>query len=368
MVSRLRAAGAAVVPPIIVSRVMWLAVVLGVALISFHTTPLMDAIRGSLLHWDAISYIDIVEHGYPAHLDYHDAFLPGYPMTVRVVQLVARDPIVAAWIASLLAEAVALWYGMRLVSAERDRSGGTFAVWLLALAPTALFLVAPFTESAFIAAAAAALYHARQGRPLAAAVAAAAATAVRLTGLALIPALALETLARNRWRPGRDLLRIAIVPIPLLAYCAYMQAHTGDALALLHAEQLPSFGQRPVPPWEGFATTWNTMATALDGEIRSIFAREIAFGLLGLVACIGMWASSRIPRSFAMYCSVAWLLTASLSFWRSEPRYLLALFPAVLLLIDLTRRARAARPAIVVGSAILMCIGTWVFAEGHWLG
>lgn len=368
MVARLRAAAAAVGPPIILSRVLWLAVVAGVALISFHTTPFMDAVRGSLLHWDAVSYIDIVERGYPAHLDYHDAFLPGYPLTVRIVQLVARDPIVSAWIASLLAEVVALWYVLRLVTAERDRSGGTFAVWLLALAPTALFLTAPFSESAFIAGAAASLYYARQGRPLAAAVAAAAATAVRLTGLALIPALALETLARNRWRPGRDLLRIAIVPIPLLAYCAYMKVHTGDALALLHAEQLPSFGQQPVPPWTGFATTWNTMVHALDGETRSIFAREIAFGLLGLLACVGMWASSRIPRSFAVYCSVAWLLTASLSFWRSEPRYFLALFPAVLLLIDVTRRARAVRPAIVVGSTALMCIGTWVFAEGHWLG
>ena len=97
-------------------------------------------------------------------------------------------------------------------------------------------------------------------------------------------------------------------------------------------------------------------------------AREVAFGLLGLVLCAGMWVSSRIPRSLALYCTIAWLMTASLPFWRSQPRYSLALFPAVLLVSDLTQRFPRARPAMLGASAILMCAGTWIFAQGRWLG
>jgi type II secretory pathway component PulM len=61
-------------------------------------------------------------------------------------------------------------------------------------------------------------------------------------------------------------------------------------------------------------------------------------------------------------------MTASLPFWRSQPRYSLALFPAVLLVADLTRRFPRARPVMLGLSAVLMCAGTWVFAQGRWLG
>ncbi|MBV9101403.1 MAG: hypothetical protein JOZ46_10935 [Candidatus Dormibacteraeota bacterium] len=365
--SRTRVFATQVLLPLAASRAIWLAV-FAATVATGAGESLLPGIRGALVHWDAIAYMDIARGGYPPHLSYLDAFLPGYPLLVRGLTFVVRDDVLAAWLVSLASEGVALWYVARLVQAERDRGSAHLAVWLLALAPTALFLVAPFSESPFIAATAASLYHARAGRPRAAVVAAALACALRLTGLALLPALALEQLARARWRPRAQLGLLLAVPLPLVAYCAYMQAHTGDALALFRAEQLPSFGQSIAAPWDGFAATWQTMVTASSGEVRSIFAREVAFGLLGLVAAAGMWASRRVPRSLALYVSVAWLMTASLSFWRSEPRYILALFPAVILVADLTARFRGARPALVVASGALMCAGMYVFAQGRWLG
>jgi len=90
--------------------------------------------------------------------------------------------------------------------------------------------------------------------------------------------------------------------------------------------------------------------------------------VLGLALCAGMWMSSRIPRSLALYCTIAWLMTASLPFWRSQPRYSLALFPVVLLVADLTERFPRARPAMLGAIGLLMCAGTWIFALGRWLG
>jgi hypothetical protein len=281
---------------------------------------------------------------------------------------VTRDQVTAAWLINAVAETIALWYLGRLVLGERDQWSARFSVWLLALAPTALFLVAPFSESSFIASAAASLYYARAGHPRKAVVAAALACSFRLTGLALIPALAIEQLRRTGWRPRPELLGIVLAALPLALYGVYMQIHIGDALALLHADHLPSFGLQPTPPWQGFASTWHTLVSASNGETRSIFAREVAYGLLGLALCAGMWVSSRIPRSLALYCTIAWLMTASLPFWRSQPRYSLALFPAVLLVSDLTQRFPRARPAMLGASAILMCAGTWIFAQGRWLG
>jgi hypothetical protein len=353
---------------VVVSRMLWLGVFVAVLAIDFPGTPVLTGLRDHLVAWDAISYLSIAAHGYPAHLNYLDAYLPGFPLVVRAVTVVTRDDVWASWLANAVAETVALWYLTRLVLAERDRSAATFSVWLLALAPTALFLIAPFSESTFIASAAASLYYARAGNSRKAIIAAAFACAFRLTGLALIPALAVEQLRRTGWRPRADMLLILLAASPLVLYGLYMQVHIGDALALIHADHLPSFNLEPTPPWTGFATTWHTLFIASNGETRSIFAREVAYGLLGFVLCAGMWASSRIPRSLALYCTIAWLMTASLPFWRSQPRYSLALFPVVLLVADLTQRYPRARPVMLGASAVLMCAGTWIFAQGRWLG
>jgi Gpi18-like mannosyltransferase len=351
-----------------VSRLLWLGVFVAVLAIDYPSTPILTGLRDHLVAWDAISYLSIAAHGYPAQLDYRDAFLPGFPLLVRAVTVVTRDGVSASWIVNAIAETIALWYLTRLVLGERDRAAATFSVWLIALAPTALFLIAPFSESTFIASAAASLYYARAGDSRKAIIAAAFACAFRLTGLALIPALAVEQLRRTGWRPRPEMLLVLLAALPLVLYGLYMQVHIGDALALLHADHLPAFGLQPTPPWAGFAATWHTLISTTNGETRSIFAREVAYGLLGFVLCAGMWVSSRIPRSLALYCTIAWLMTASLPFWRSQPRYSLALFPVVLLVTDLTQRHPRVRPFMLGASAVLMCAGTWIFAQGRWLG
>ena len=354
--------------PLVAGKALWLVVTAAVLLAMYGGDALWTHVRASLTNWDAASYLDIAANGYPPMLDYRDAFLPGFPLLIWLAGLVVRDVVAAAWLVTFAAEAFALWYVYRLVTAERARGDGLFAAWLIALAPTALFLTAPFTEAPFIAAAAAALYYSRRGKPGAAVVAAMVACAIRLTGLALLPALALEQLSRHRWRPRPEMLLLLLIPAPFVIYCLYMGARTADPLAFFSAQALPSFGHHLTAPWDGFATTWNTLVTAHGGETRSIFAREIAFGLLGLVLCIATWVAPRFPRSLALYSSLAWLMAASLSFWRSEPRYVLTLFPAVLLVCDITARARTARVAVASASAVLSGFGTAVYAVGRWLG
>lgn len=357
----------------VATRVVWFGLAAASVYLQLNGGSLFPEIRKTLVNWDAISYLQIAAHGYPATLDirteYLDAFLPGFPLLIRGTALVVRDDVLAAFIVNFAGEAIGLWYQYRLVLAERDRGSALFSTWMIAVLPTAVFFIAPFTEAPFMAGAAAALYYGRRGRFGPAIIAAAAAASLRLTGLALLPALAFEIGAQRGL--SRGLGRMAALPVialPIVLYCAYMRVHTGDALALFDAQNTPSFAHSFAPPWQGLAATWNSFTTAISGEGRSIFAREVAFGLLGLVACLAMWASTRVPRSLAIYCTIAWLMTASLSFWRSEPRYFLALFPAVLVLADVTARSRAARGVLLTASAALMCAGTWIFAGGRWLG
>lgn len=323
-------------------------------------------LRQAFVHWDALSYLDIAASGYPSHLDYHDAFLPGYPLLVVGASLVTRNLVLAALAVSALAELAALLAIRELVRTERDAGTARFAVWAVALAPLGLFLTGVYTESAFIAGAALALLLMRAGRMRGAGIAAAFATAMRVTGIVLLPVMLVEIVRQRRLRT--DGAWLALVPLPLVLYATYMHIHIGDALAFLHAQSLPSFGESAAWPWDGLHTTWGTAASSTDPTNRAIFAREIVAGLVGLVAVIAAWADRRFPRSLALYCTLVWLMAVSLSFWRSVPRYDLALFPAVIVIADVTSRARRARVVFLAVSGAVLAWGAYVFAEGGWIG
>lgn len=323
-------------------------------------------LRDSFAHWDAISYLDIAARGYPARLDYHDAFLPGYPLLIKLFSLVTRDLVVAGVVVSALAGLVALVALAELVRRERDAATARFAVWAVALAPVAFFLTGVYTESVFLAGAALSLLFMRSGRMRAAALAAAVATAVRVTGLVLLPVMLVELLVQRRWRTeGRW---AALIPLPLVLYAAYMQLHTGDPLAFLHAQSLPSFGEAAAWPWDGLRATWITAATTADPVNRGVFQREVIAGLAGLVLVIAAWVDARFPRSFALYCTLVWLLAVSLTFWRSVPRYDLALFVAVIVVADVTARVPRVRPLLVAGGALVLVWSSAMFAQGSWIG
>ena len=342
--------------------------------------PGASELRAAFDRWDTGSYVAIAEHGYPSQLDfrldhggYLTGFLPGYPLLIRALMLVIPDAVAAGLIVSAICSAIGLFYVARLIEAERDRGDGRFAVWCLALYPFAFFLIAVYSESAFLAAAAACLYHARHRSFAAACVIGALAGSVRVTGLALAPALLLEHLRRGRrGRGDARLVLVLLVPLPLLLFGVYTSVHSGDALAYLHAQSSPSFGHAAAWPWTGARTTWDVVVNSrAPASLTAVFAPELVFGIGGAVGCVLAWwwcRRGRLPVSLAAYTTAVYLMATSLSFWRSVPRYEVAMFPLLILLADVTRARPAWRSVLVTASAGLLAFGAAVFAEGRWLG
>ena len=321
--------------------------------------------------WDAQSYLHIAQSGYPTdihdHFAYLFAFLPGYPLLVAGLGWVLGDLLVAGLAVNLVLEYVALLLVARLVAAESDPAGGRFAAWLLAMWPFAFFLTAIYTESAFIAASAGALLLARRGHLGRAALCAGLACSVRITGLALVPMLAVEYVRRRGWRPHWQLATIVAVPLPLVGYALYTHAQAGDAWAFLHAQSL--FDHSLDWPWKGARVTWDQVVLTRQPAYNSIqFLVELVFGVAGLLAVLIGLFSPRMPLSFSVYCAAVWVTATSVSFWRSVPRYELAMFPLLIVAAEQTRDRPAVRAALVTAGAGLMAYGAGRFALDGWLG
>ena len=100
---------------------------------------------------------------------------------------------------------------------------------------------------------------------------------VRVTGLALAPALILEHLRRGRrGRGDARLVLVLLVPLPLLLFGVYTSVHSGDALAYLHAQSSPSFGHAAAWPWTGARATWDVVVSSSEVERLIEFADELA--------------------------------------------------------------------------------------------
>ena len=329
------------------------------------------SIRHIFLGWDGQSYVSIAQSGYPSTITCPSghliAFLPGFPLLIWATTRLGIDSVLGGLMVNVVAEAVALIFIFRLVDRERDAKSARFCVWLVALAPFGFFLSAVYTESVFVAAAAASLYYARAGATWKSVVAAGIACATRLTGAALVPALIVGLLLRRR-RFTVGALAPLLALIPLLGFIAYAGAVAHDGPALFDVNRI-CFNHTLASPWTGFKAAWNLSVTAA-GEDRFVWIREVISGIGGLVVvafCLTWTLRRRLPLFITVYCWISWLMAVSLSFWLSVGRYDLALFPAAIILADLTKRFWVSRPVIVIGSGILMYWGSTIYVMGHWL-
>jgi hypothetical protein len=263
--------------------------------------------------------------------------------------------LVAAVVLSTLAFAAALYLLHRLVELELGRRYALPTLALLALFPSALFFGLPYSESLFLLLSVGAFYAARTERWSLAGIAAAAASATRVTGVVLLVPLAILYLygprklearraargLRPRYRPNLSGAWLLLAPLGLVAYSVYLASATGDGLAWLH---LQNVWQRS---FDGpFAAVWQGAGAAADGvgqfidkaqgqplatPLRAGWQDLLNFGFLSFAAVALIGTLRRLPPAYGLYVLTS--LALPLSTPRdpqplfSLPRFVAVLFP-----------------------------------------
>jgi hypothetical protein len=352
-----------------------------------------NALLAPALRWDSNWYVDIATHGY-RHEAVEPAFFPLYPLLMRALGALTTSVVAAGILISLAAFAASLVLLGRLTELELGPDAARRAIWLLALFPTALFFSAVYTEALFLALELGAFYAARRGRWGWAGVLGALGSATRNTGVLLAPALLVLYLygprddrapddrrsgarprlrLRPRYRLRADALWILAVPLGLVAYLAYMQAHFGDWLAPLHAQEhfRRSFEGPLSALWLGAEKAWDALAGIVDGSAAfGPSVRKIAQFLLaaGAVAAV-VAAARRLPAAYTVLAGTSLVLILSFPYppgpLASSARYLAVLFPLFMWLgWRLSGRAYALTLVAFAGG-LAYCAG--MFATWHFV-
>ncbi|MET8142707.1 mannosyltransferase family protein [Sphaerisporangium sp. NPDC005288] len=317
-------------------------------------------------HWDAGLLVKIAKFGYggdPAENPDAGlpAFFPGMPIALRLVHVIIPDWSLAGLLISFVAGAVAMVALARLAEFEGPAGAGRRAVLAILLFPMAVFLFAGYSESLFLAFAIPAWLYARRGDWPAAALLAAGASCVRITGLFLALALIVEYVTRRG--SLRQAWWLAVPFLPLVAYSFYQHQRTGDWLAWQHAQQA-GWGRDMVWPWQSFLTTWQMAAG--DGQFVWAFRMEVAGALLGVAVLIWLLVARRWSELVYVGLQLSALLFSA--YYLSVPRSALLWWPLWVMIgrVSVRRRWVLLLYALVAGP--LMVLNTLTFMRGAWAG
>jgi hypothetical protein len=327
------------------------------------------------VRWDSGWYLTIAREGYSYDPAYPSsvAYFPLFPLLIRGFDaLLPGSDVLAALIVVHLALGGALIYIYRLVNAEYGGKIAWRTIYFLLIFPGAFFFSAVYNEALLLFAAAGALYHARRGQWVWAALFAIFGSATKLVGLLLIVPLAVELLSQ-RGRSARDLLPgawILAAPLGALAYFAYLQAQFGsyrvffDTEAHWHREpfspvllmglQYLAGDESPLRFYPPNSIPLNPAYLLFDTTLLWVF----------LAAGVILWRHYR-PTYGALV--LAFTLVPALSGSpQSVNRYVAVLFPAFIILAHI--RSEAARAILSFALILALALTTHLFVNGYWAG
>lgn len=290
-------------------------------------------LRDVLTSWDGKWYLRIVSDGYPRDvpngITYDDfpartAFFPAFPRLVGLLDpLVPGGPAVTGLLVNLLLGAAFVvlvgalareWYGVE--AAERT-------MVLVALFPGSFVLSFMYSEALLLTLAAACLLALHREEWFLAGVLAAAGTATRPNGVALVAACAVAALLAMRrgggWRP---LVAPLLSPAGFVGFQAFLWHHTGEAGVWFRVQR---------EAWdEGVTFGLSALDGLYDFVRRPLSSPTDALTTLSLAAMVVLVVAAwrrRLPPAAAAYSAVVLLLMLLPATVTARPRFLYTAFP-----------------------------------------
>jgi hypothetical protein len=289
---------------------------------------------------DALWYMSIARNGYEKELFNVDqqhtwAFFPLYPLLVSLAAKVTGEFSLTAALLSnvfllaalILMHKTALLFGGK--SGDADR-----AVFYIAAFPLSYFFSLPFTESLFLLLTVASFHSAKKGWWWRAGILGALASATRLAGIFLLPALFVLYWQRHgvRKAPWR-LLGLCLIPLGLVCYMLYLRSITGNALAFLDIQakwdHRPNFFLRPL-----YDYVVNPLLLGARWDFRLLNFAAVVVGFV----CCGVLLKRR-EWALAAYALLSLIMPLSATITlQSLARYVSVIFPVFIVLGSAGRR------------------------------
>ena len=327
----------------------------------------------SWLNFDGEHYLAIAREGYRP-LTYF--FFPLYPIVVKYLSELLGGSLVDYAISGLfisnglfIGVLVGLFKLLRLDYEDKD-------VWrvifLLLIFPTSFYFGAYYTESLFMFLAVWSFYLARRKKWFWVGILGSLATATRVIGIMLLPALLIEWWLESGKKKSvnLNLIYVFLIPAGLVIYMYYLTKVAGDPLEFLHSVEI--FGSQRSASFvmlpQVFYRYVFKIIPSLTGYWPVVFVTLMEFlvGVLFLVlSVLGWW---KLRRSYWVFMVGGYVVPTLSGSFSSLPRYVLPLFPGFILLsFYVGKLPKFVRWVVYVVLTSGLVVASAMFMRGYWV-
>ena len=351
-------------------------------------------------NFDGEHFLAIAKEGYRP-LTYF--FFPVYPILTRLFAGLIGGSFYSYLVSGLFLSHSAFFIGLmglvRLIRLDYKGNIVFLTIILVLLFPTSFYFASVYSESLFLALSVWTFYFARKKRWVLVGLLGAIASATRIVGVALFPALVVEALIQAKEKKTHLFFPIVspfCVLLGLITYATFLRQDAGDPLAFFNSlnqvfgEQrsqilifLPQVFYRyifKILPNINYSYFPVVFSTWFEFLVAVLFG---GLGLLGILALrlhhisYGMWLRSgssrifelaKIRSSYTVYLVLGYLIPTLTGSFSSLPRYVLILFPGfILMAVYLNKLKSSYRYFFFAILFILLGIATALFVRGYWI-
>lgn len=322
--------------------------------------------------WDARHYVSIATSNY--HWASNDeavlmGFLPFLPLIMYLFKLIFHTSVLASgYFISAISTLLFSIVLYKLVLLDYSKKVAELTVLLLFIFPTSFFLHIPYTESIFILLAVSAFYFARKKYYWISFICVGMATATKISGLSLIPAILIEILFYQREffkKTGIDkwIFIISGLFISVSGFLIFLYINYdvwGDLFYFnLVKKQFHSISFAPLG--QGLIGAFSVLSYKVGVEKFMLGYAQIAAFVLGLIMSI--YTLIKIRLSYGIFMIIVLWLSYSSSFWSGMPRFILPLFPMFIVLALLFSRQVILKYLWILISICLLIFFALIFIQ-----
>ncbi len=321
--------------------------------------------------WDVPHYISIASSGYQKLGDEANfiIYLPFFPLLISIFKFVFQTSyLIAGYIVSLFTSILLAIILYKLTLLDYTKKTAILTVLMLFIFPTSFFLHIPYTESLFILLSVASFYFARQKHYWISFLFIGLATATKIVGLALIPAIFIEVLILDRQNFNKKGIynKLSILlfgsTFALSGFLIYLFLNYylwGDFFYFT-VIQKQHFYETFAPFGQGLVNAFQSLFWRTGLEKIMLGYGQIAAFFLGLG--MSFYVLVKVRFSYGIFMFIVLFFSYSMSLWIPMPRYILSLFPMYIALAIFSKNVLF-KYIWILFSVILLLILALIFIQ-----
>lgn len=319
--------------------------------------------------FDGVHYLTIMLRGYHG-AGLIQAFFPFYPYLSKIFGSLIDNYLIGGLLVSNLSFLALIYVWYRFVKLNYSKKVALWSTVALLLFPTSLFFGALYSESLFLLLVIGTFWSVQKKRYWLVALFIGLASATRVTGILLLPAVLFEiVMPKLDWRKNiKPIGIVSLGSLGLVGYMYYLYKDFGDPLYFFHVqEEFGGVRQENLITYPQVAWRYiKILLTARPFDLKYFsYVQDFIVSTVGLIVIL--YAATKTRLSYVIFALSAFLVPTLTGTFSSMPRYILVCFPLYILLGIWAEKSKIFRYTWLTISVILLMINTILFIQGYWV-